>query len=284
MSVVAGAQRAGAAEPVALVRYQGPAGDHNDRAVPGAALVADELARRLRLPVTVVGEPRPAAPASWDVELTVALPALRELAVAQEAILAAGRTPVLALTRCAAALATLPALARHRPDTCVVWFDAHGDLNVPDTSATGYLGGMVISGAAGRWDSPLGAGLDLANVVVVGARDLDPDERRLLTDGTVAWARVGVDLPDRLRRWVAGRPVYVHLDCDVLEPGLVPTDYRVPGGLTLADLAGAAEMLAGHEIVGVEIAEFEAADERGADATVGDAGPLLDALSPLLGA
>ncbi|MEV0157086.1 arginase family protein [Micromonospora sp. NPDC050686] len=275
------ADGAGAAERVALVRYQGPAGDHNDRAVPGAALVAGELARRLRLPVTVVGEPRPAAPARWDVELPVALPALRELAATQDAILAAGRVPVVALTRCAAALATLPVLARHRPDACVVWFDAHGDLNVPDGSASAYLGGMVLSGVTGRWDSGLGAGLALGNVVLAGARDLDPDERRLVADGTVALAGVGLDLPARLRRLVAGRPVYVHLDCDVLEPGLVPTDYRVPGGLTLADLAGAAAVLAEHEIVGVEIAEFEVAE--GADVTVDDAGPLLDALAPLLG-
>ncbi|MBY8875240.1 arginase family protein [Micromonospora sp. PLK6-60] len=269
---------AGAAERVALVRYQGPAGDHNDRAVPGAARVADELARRLRLPVTVVGTPRPAAPARWDVELPVALPALRELAATHDAILAADRVPVAALTRCAAALATLPVLARHRPDACVVWFDAHGDLNVPDASASGYLGGMVLSAAAGRWESGLGAGLELGNVVLAGARDLDPDERRLVADGTVALAGVGADLPARLRQLVRGRPVYVHLDCDVLEPGLVPTDYRVPGGLSLADLAGAAAALAEHEIVGVEIAEFEVA----ADAGTADAGPLLDALAPLL--
>jgi len=61
----------------------------------------------------------------------------------------------------------------------------------------------------------------------------------------------------RLRDAVADRPVYVHLDCDVLEPGIVPTDYQVPGGLSLEDLDAAAEILATRRVLGIEIGEFE---------------------------
>ncbi|WP_444847916.1 arginase family protein [Duganella caerulea] len=61
-----------------------------------------------------------------------------------------------ASSRCAASLATLPVVARHRPDACVVWFDAHADLNTPSTTDSGYLGGMV-AGAVDRRPGP-GAG------------------------------------------------------------------------------------------------------------------------------
>ena len=47
----------------------------------------------------------------------------------------------------------------------------------------------------------------------------------------------------------------MHIDCEVLELGAVLTDYLVPGGLGLADLRQAAEVIAESEIVGIEIGE-----------------------------
>jgi arginase family enzyme len=73
---------------------------------------------------------------------------------------------------------------------------------------------------------------------------------------------------------IAGRPVSFHLDCDVLEPGLVMTDYQVPEGLSLEDLRECAEAAARSEIVGVEVAEFEGEGRATAD-------ELVDALAPL---
>lgn len=90
------------------------------------------------------------------------------------------------------------------------------------------------------------------------------------------------DLPGVLLRRLQGKPVYVHLDCDVLEPGLVPTDFQVPGGLSLERLATAMEALATLTIVGLEVAEFQTGwspDEQGA-ATAG----LLQSMHPLLNA
>lgn len=83
----------------------------------------------------------------------------------------------------------------------------------------------------------------------------------------------------QLRRAIAGRPVYIHLDCDVLEPGIVPTDYRVPDGLTLDQLHAICQVLAKEQLVGMEIAEFENAwSESGGTATP-DA--LIEALGPV---
>ena len=85
---------------------------------------------------------------------------------------------------------------------------------------------------------------------------------------------VGPNMLEDLDTAVGDRPVYFHLDCDVLEPGLVPTDYRVPNGLSLDELAGVASRLAENAVVGVEVAEFEGSwSDTGAP---GDPGPLLD--------
>jgi arginase len=163
---------------------------------------------------------------------------------------------------------------------CIVWFDAHGDINTPDTTRSGYLGGLVLTGAAGHWDSGLGGDLDLKDVVLVGARDLDPAETVLIDAGATTLVTAGPNLAQRLRSAIADRAIYVHIDCDVLEPGLVPTEYRVPGGLTFDDLRDACRVLAGNQVVGLEIAELEAApgDARVASSIAG----LLDALEPLI--
>ena len=210
-------------------------GDHNDRGFGGAAAIG-EWQRWLGLTAATVGTPEARLNTGWRAELTAATPTLEDMSQRYDAIYSAGQTPVSALTRYAVALATLPVVARYHPDAFVVWFDAHGDLNTPESTTTDYLGGLALSGPVGMWQSGLGSG---------------------------------------------DRPVYFHLDCDVLEPGLVPTDYRVPNGLSLDELSGVARRLAENAVVGVEVAEFEGSwSDTGAP---GDPGPLLTALSPLVG-
>lgn len=263
----------------AVLVYVGPAGDRNSLGARGAEVVGEQLGRRLGIVPEVVGAPVEPVDGDWAVQLELASSGLRELQARHEAVRAAGRTPVTALPRCAAALATLPVVVRHHPDAVLVWMDAHGDLNTPATSPTGYLGGIVIAGALGWWESGLGAGLAPQDVVLVGARDLDAAEQSLVDSGTVRLA-AGPQLLVELDRLVGERPVYLHLDCDVLEPGTVPTEYSVPDGLTLDDLAAVAERLARNTVVGIEIAELQTTNVPGATGTA--VARLLDALSPLL--
>lgn len=259
--------------------YTGRIGDHNDRGMRGAAIVGAALGRKLGVEPTVLGCPEPAINGNWDTELDAALPGLRALQAAHAVALAEGGSPVFAWPRCAAAIATLPNVAHQHPDAVVVWFDAHADLNTPDNSTTGYLGGLALSAALGWWDSGLGAGLDPANVVLGGTRDLDPAEQEVVDAGVIALA-AGPDLLSELDRLIADRPVYFHLDCDVLDPGIMPTDYSVPGGLTLDDLRQVAARLAQNPIVGVEIGEFE--DHGDSERASAQADSLVEALSPLL--
>lgn len=267
---------------VALTHFAARCGDHNDRAMQASPLLAQVLAERLGTAPTVIGEPSRSEPGPWDEELAIALPVLREMAAHLDEMLAAGCRPVTALSRCAVALATLPVVARHHPEAVVVWFDAHADLNTPADTATGYLGGLALSGALGLWDSGLGAGLGTDQAVLVGARDLDAPEQRRVRDGGVALVPVGERMADELRRVVAGGPVYVHIDCDVLEPGIVPTDYAVPGGMTLDQLTDCAQALAESMIVGLEVGELEAIDSGGDHDAATPARRIVTALEPLL--
>jgi hypothetical protein len=89
--------------------------------------------------------------------------------------------------------------------------------------------------------------------------------------------------PETYRRPMPPRQLstLLHLDCDVLEPGIVPTEYRVPGGLSLADLHSVCGVVAEHEVIGVEIAEFQSA--WAPDGNEASPVELLDAMQPLLG-
>lgn len=265
---------------IALTHFAGRAGDHNDLAMVGSRQLAQALASLLGVEATTVGAPQPALSVGWREELDAATPTLREMATRLDQVLRSGRTPVTASSRCAVALATLPVVAAHRPDAVVVWFDAHADLNTPASTTTGYLGGLAYSGPLGMWDSGLGGGLATSNAVLVGSRDLDPAEQALVDAGTIALVEVGPEMADVLRTVVDGRPVYVHIDCDVLDAGTVPTDYLVPGGMTLADLEAAAAVLAESELVGIEVGELESNDDPRVPPRYVVA--LLDALAPLL--
>ncbi|MGK2882467.1 MAG: arginase family protein [Mycobacterium sp.] len=245
----------------------------------GAVIMGLELSNVTGLKPTVVGVPRHAASETWRTALPAALPGLRELQRAYNGIFEREETPIAALSRCAASLATLPTVAQHHPDALVVWFDAHADLNTPDNTTTGYLGGLVLSAAAGWWDSGLGAGLHPNRIVLGGTRDFDPPEQALVDAGTIKLA-AGPSLHAALDEHVGDRPVYFHFDCDVLQPGIVPTDYQVPNGLTLEDLVAVSQRLSHNPVVGIEIAEFEAAADPNDDSNY--AQPLIEAMAPLL--
>jgi arginase len=260
--------------------FQGRAGDHNDLAIPGARALGEGIARRTGIEPIVIGTPEPSLSAGWLEELKAAFPTLKQVQSRFEDVLTSGAVSIAATSRCAVSLATLPVVAKHHPSVCMVWFDAHADLNTPDVTTTGYLGGLAFAAPAGLWDSGLGAGLGLDQIVLVGQRDLDPFEQDLIDRHGIPLIKPGSDLTAQLRAAIAGRPVYVHLDCDVLNPGIVPTDYVHDDGLSLDDLRACCEVIAEHAFVGIEIAEFQNAWEPGGDPVSPD--PLLDALGPLL--
>lgn len=265
---------------VAYTVFQGRAGDHNDLAMPGAKAIGEALERRTGIRPFVIGHPEPAMNTGWREELAAAMSALRAVQARFAEVMASGAISVAATSRCAVSLATLPAVAQQHPSVCIVWFDCHADLNTPEATTSGYLGGLALAAPAGLWDSGLGAGLRLDQIVLVGQRDLDPFEQDLIDRHRIALIRPGADLAANLRTAIAGRPVYVHFDCDVLNPGIVPTDYVTDGGMSLDDLRTCAAVIAAHQVIGLEIAEFQNSWTPGGEAVSPD--PLLDALAPLM--
>ena len=250
-------------------------GRTSDRA-PGGALGAQALGELLSDAPEPVGEPEPPRMQGYEDDLRDSRAAIATAGARLEAALDAGEFPVLLASDCSICLATLPAIARREPGARVVWLDAHGDFNTPATTGSGFLGGMCLAAACGRWDSGFGAGVDPRRVVVSDGRDLDPAEREELDR-----ARVSVLPPARVPGSVRGERVFLHLDLDILDPAVMAAAVPAPGGLSATQLrALLAQLAAAAELIGVELTAFEApadAAERERLAAV-----LADAVAPLL--
>ncbi|WP_219414550.1 arginase family protein [Pseudonocardia nigra] len=196
----------------------------------------------------------PALPAGSPWQRMAALYA--EVADAVAADVTAGRVPVVVSGDCTTSLGVVTGLQRAGVAPSVVWFDAHGDVQTPETSASGYLGGVplrqLVGGAERSAPDHLGLRpLAESDVVLVDARDLDPPEADYLA--TSAIRRCGVDevaaaLPDG--------PLYLHVDVDVVDPQDLPgLLFPAPGGPPLAGVAAAVRsVLATGSVVAVGLA------------------------------
>jgi arginase family enzyme len=174
--------------------------------------------------------------------------------------LATGDVPVMLASDCSVSLTTLPAAIRNRPEARLLWLDAHGDYNSPDTTGSGYLGGMCLAGACGVWDTGLGDPVPPERVVLAGIRDLDDGERELLeaSPATVIGAST-VETLVAVKNALDGAPVFIHLDLDVIDPEHFPAAVPAPGGLhpdRLYDLLDS--VLEDCELAGIEVTAFEA--------------------------
>ena len=142
--------------------------------------------------------------------------------------------PLLLSGDCPTALGAVAGLQRRYRDVAVVWLDAHGDFNTPAITVSGYLGGMPLAMLTGRAPELFCDALGLrpvadADVVLAGARDLDPAERDALAVSEVR--RVPAD-PAAITSALGGlgsTPAYLHLDVDVIDSTQLP-GLRFPAG------------------------------------------------------
>ena len=237
---------------VAVLR--GRTSDRTADGARGALALGEALGERLGVAPVLVGDPGAPRAGTWEDDLRDAAPALADAARTVGDALDAGERPVLLSGDCTVSMATLPALVRREPEVRVVWLDAHGDFNTPGTTASGFLGGMCLAAACGRWDGGFGAGVDPARVVLADARDLDAPEREELEAAGIAPIATA-DVADAVR----GERVFLHLDLDVLDPSEMPCTFPAPGGLAMEDLRALLADLAGAaDVVGVEVASMAA--------------------------
>ncbi|GAA5227042.1 arginase family protein [Paeniglutamicibacter antarcticus] len=243
-----------------VIINQGRVADRTDGALVGARNAGQALAEHLSTKPTIIGQPSPAAQDDWRQALDNANETLRELAEITRSVLDDHQIPLLVTNTCAASIATLPVAAAKHPEAAFLWIDAHGDFNTPDTTASGYLGGMALAGACGLWDTGHGGTVDPRNVILIGARDIDNDERAMLQNAGVSILAPEHATPEAVQELVADRPVWIHVDWDVLEPGYIPAAYKIPSGLLPRHVAAIFAALPTESIRGVELAEFEAGD------------------------
>ncbi len=155
------------------------------------------------------------------------------LTVAVAEALAAGERPVVVAGDCCAAIPLGAGLELAGVAPTLVWFDAHGDFNTWDTTPSGFIGGMPLAMLVGYGDPTLADGVGLEplaeeRVILTDARDLDPEERKLLESTEVRHLRD----PRQLAENPPEGPVWVHFDVDVVDPSDVSAvHYPAPGGL-----------------------------------------------------
>jgi arginase len=213
----------------------------------------------------------------FDNEIDASFELVRLVAERVRAALDAGAFPVVLSGSCFAAVGAVAGLGERRPG--VVWFDAHADFNVPETSPSGYLDGMgvaVLTGSA--WQAllasvPNARPIAESSVVLAGARDFDDAEVERLADCDLVQVP-----PDRLAagdelgaavRSIEPAPtgLYVHVDLDVIDLAEAPVNrYSAPGGISAARLeALVAGLLDGFEVGAVSLTAYEPrrdADDR----------------------
>ena len=178
---------------------------------------------------------------------------------------AGGHLPIVLGGDHSIALGTLGGLASSHGPGGALWFDAHGDLNTPETSPSGNVHGMPLAAALGLADDvftsdawPLPA-LKPEHVVLVGVRSLDEGERELVRRLGVSvhtmsdLDRRGVEpvVREALERVADAGFVHVSLDMDVVDPDVAPgVGTPVRGGLSYREAHLAMELVAESGLLG----------------------------------
>jgi arginase len=176
---------------------------------------------------------------------------------AQQA-LAAGETPLFIGGDHTLAIGSIGGVS-HAAPTGLLWIDAHADFNTPATTPSGNIHGMTLAVLLGEGYPQLvavgrpGPKLRPADVVMVGIRDLDPEERlRLRTSGITVYTMRDIDergigpvVREALQRLEHHHRVHVSLDMDCIEPAAGPgVGTPSPGGLTSREAQLAMEIIA----------------------------------------
>ncbi|PSQ27886.1 arginase [Halobacteriales archaeon SW_10_68_16] len=196
----------------------------------------------------------------------------RRLAEAVAETVADGQFPLVLGGDHSIAVGTAAGLAGDR-DLGVVWFDAHGDFNTPETTPSGNVHGMALSAILGRgqfagtdWAD---VGVDPEDVALVGLRALDDREREALRESSVAaYTMTDIDqrgvtavVEDALDRVTGGvDAIHVSLDLDWLDPGEAPgVGTPVRGGVSYREAHAALELLhreAAGDLAALEVVEI----------------------------
>lgn len=160
----------------------------------------------------------------------------------------------------------------HEKDCGVIWIDAHGDCNTPESSKSGNIHGMPLATLLGKGYDDLvnigrkGAKLKPENVVLVGLRDLDQEEQKIIKDSGVGYYTMrdidekGISgvMSEAVERLNNVDRIHVSLDMDGLDPEVAPgVGTPVVGGLTYRETHLAMEIIAdSHKLSSIDVVEI----------------------------
>lgn len=175
------------------------------------------------------------------------------------------------------AMGTVSGVAAHyreqKKSLGLIWFDAHGDMNTPGSSPTGNIHGMPLAHLLGKGDPDLSAiggysgKLDPSCVALVGIRDIDDDERRIIRESGIhaytmrdidekGMARVASEIINVVAEHTDG--FHVSFDVDGCDPAVIPgSGTLVPGGVNFREAHLLLEMCADtHRMTSMEVVEL----------------------------
>jgi arginase len=198
-----------------------------------------------------------------------------------------GRFPLVLSGGCLIAVGVVTGLQRTGRELRLVWIDAHGDFNTPESTPSGYWDGMALAAACGRSLPEVYKTVELRpvyfrNVVHLAGRNFDPPEVedfRRLNVRVVPPAEVGSDECLRLLADDAREPggsanagrrdLYLHVDLDGLDPADAPAvRYPCPGGPPLAAFSRSFAALPMPAAMTLSTVCFDQVDEQGAAHTI----------------
>lgn len=164
------------------------------------------------------------------------------------AVSADGNLPVVIAGDCTFSIGVLAGLQRQLAQISLVWYDAHGDFNTPETTPSGFIGGMPLAMLCGRGEQTIVAGAGATvhpetNIILTDARDLDPGEKEAVAASGLTHLP---DVADLLSLDLPEHPLYIHFDSDVLSlTDLSAVNYPAKGGPSLETVEASLARLAG---------------------------------------
>lgn len=173
-----------------------------------------------------------------DIQLAFRLNSILSRTVAET--IAKGMFPMILGGNCITSVGALSGI--HDSHISVLWLDAHGDYNTPDTTRSGYLDGMALAIACGKcWkgistNDPLYQMIPEDHVVLVGARDIDPEEAQTLKASKIKFVTSDTvrsnnyTIPEMNRSSL--KKLYIHFDADVIDESIGQANqFAAPNGL-----------------------------------------------------
>jgi arginase len=227
---------------ISLIAVPYDSGHHEYRMGRGPGVLLDSgLADRISAAGHSVSLVQVDGPDWPPAEVKTGFALCREVADGVRSAIAEGAFPIVLTGNCLMQVGVLAGIGSR--STGLVWFDAHGDLNTPETTSSGFLDGMALAVAAGWcWKNvvrglPGFAPVSASRIALVGARDLDPPEHAFIAEHGIRHVT-----PEGAARdgWVSSvqecvdgcDSISVHLDLDVLDPSVCPVNaLQAAGGL-----------------------------------------------------